>query len=408
MYRESEGHVTGESKTNTHHVANPGVSPAVACCAARSSAAASPDSSSRFRASPKVSSKGQYLYSRSYEKDFAVSSTGEASPVASAVAPAPPVVAPAVPPLVTTPTSVTLNPRNSLSASTTVSRSKAPTAGTSPKNSAVAIAVWCPTVTWNFILLPTFCLWNRIFSATQIAALKVGTVRGADTKPLSIRLWSNCATHIPSRSPRSQNCTGRLNICMLFIFFSSFKVGSSTESPTAIRPLNTVPVSTVPWPLIGKQWSTAKRNSSFPFFFANRRQCAASTRFISSFTKLVTPVAGAPPADISTAPPGRAAIGTMTHSLNFVALNVFPRRAVILAIFSPRPASGIMSVLFSTTSNSLVVISPTTKHSAVCVWMPLFTSTTSIITSMICAPPNTVLIKLACPGQSTSVNWISS
>jgi len=61
LHRESEGHVTGESKTNTHHVANPGVSPAVACCAARSSAAASPDSSSRFRASPKVSSKGQYF-----------------------------------------------------------------------------------------------------------------------------------------------------------------------------------------------------------------------------------------------------------------------------------------------------------------------------------------------------------
>ena len=125
-------------------------------------------------------------------------------------------------------------------------------------------------------------------------------------------------------------------------------------------------------------------------------------------TRPSTPTGGSPPADMSTAPPGLAATGTISHCLNLVALNVFPRRAVIFAILSSRLASGIMSTLFITTSNSLVVISPTTRHSAVCVWMPLFTSTTSIMTSMICAPPRTVLIRLAWPGQSTSVNWISS
>ena len=37
-------------------------------------------------------------------------------------------------------------------------------------------------------------------------------------------------------------------------------------------------------------------------------------------------------------------------------------------------------------------------------WMPLVTSTTRIIMSMICAPPMIVLMRDACPGQSTRVN----
>eukprot|EP00965_Chrysotila_dentata_P201459 6180575-Pleurochrysis_carterae.AAC.1 len=49
-----------------------------------------------------------------------------------------------------------------------------------------------------------------------------------------------------------------------------------------------------------------------------------------------------------------------------------------------------------------------TRHSAVCVWMPLETSTTSTIMSMICAPPMIVRISEAWPGQSTSVIWSRS
>jgi hypothetical protein len=67
------------------------------------------------------------------------------------------------------------------------------------------------------------------------------------------------------------------------------------------------------------------------------------------------------------APPGRAAMGTISQSLNLVALNVFARRFFILSTFSTRASSGNMSILFSTTSRLLVVISPTTRHSAVCV-----------------------------------------
>ena len=44
-----------------------------------------------------------------------------------------------------------------------------------------------------------------------------------------------------------------------------------------------------------------------------------------------------------------------------------------------------------------------TRHSAVCVWMPLVTSITSTIRSMICAPPMIVRMSDAWPGQSTSV-----
>ena len=53
------------------------------------------------------------------------------------------------------------------------------------------------------------------------------------------------------------------------------------------------------------------------------------------------------------------------------------------------------------------VISPITRHSAVCVWMPLFTSITRIIRSMICAPPMIVRMSEAWPGQSTRVICIA-
>ena len=43
-------------------------------------------------------------------------------------------------------------------------------------------------------------------------------------------------------------------------------------------------------------------------------------------------------------------------------------------------------------------------HSAVCAWIPFVISITRNIISMIWAPPIMVLIKDACPGQSTKVN----
>ncbi len=40
----------------------------------------------------------------------------------------------------------------------------------------------------------------------------------------------------------------------------SLSIGSSIVSPTATLPPMTVPVNTVPWPLIAKQWSMENKN----------------------------------------------------------------------------------------------------------------------------------------------------
>mmetsp|Transcript_25202 Transcript_25202/g.47626 ORF Transcript_25202/g.47626 Transcript_25202/m.47626 type:complete len:202 (+) Transcript_25202:1201-1806(+) len=103
-------------------------------------------------------------------------------------------------------------------------------------------------------------------------------------------------------------------------------------------------------------------------------------------------------------PPGLAAVGSMVHPANLVPWRVRVSRFFIFSIFSSLDASGSMSILLSTTIMCCVRISPTTRHSAVCVWMPFVTSTTSIIMSIICAPPMIVRIREACPGQSTRVN----
>jgi len=60
------------------------------------------------------------------------------------------------------------------------------------------------------------------------------------------------------------------------------------------------------------------------------------------------------------------------------------------------------STLFKTIISFYIIISPKIIHSDVWVWMPLL-STTKIIKSMIEAPPITVHIKDAWPGQSTKV-----
>ena len=83
-------------------------------------------------------------------------------------------------------------------------------------------------------------------------------------------------------------------------------------------------------------------------------------------------------------------------------------RAFIFSRSASRVAAGSTSSLLSTTMSRSLVISPITRHSAVWVWMPLPTSMTSSIRSMICAPPMIVRMSDAWPGQSTRVICICS
>ena len=64
------------------------------------------------------------------------------------------------------------------------------------------------------------------------------------------------------------------------------------------------------------------------------------------------------------------------------------------------PTSSLMIKLHTNAHFSL----PISLTSAVCVWIPFVTSITNIMRSMIWAPPMTVRIKEAWPGQSTRVN----
>ncbi len=66
------------------------------------------------------------------------------------------------------------------------------------------------------------------------------------------------------------------------------------------------------------------------------------------------------------------------------------------------------SVLLKATMSLSISISPSTIHSAVCVYISFWQSTTSTIRSIMLAPPITVFISEAWPGQSTSVNWMWS
>ena len=75
-----------------------------------------------------------------------------------------------------------------------------------------------------------------------------------------------------------------------------------------------------------------------------------------------------------------------------------------LSIVTSRLSASIKSILLSTTIILSHVISPMTRHSAVCVWTPFVMSTTNSIISMICAPPMIVRMSDECPGQSTNVN----
>jgi len=85
--------------------------------------------------------------------------------------------------------------------------------------------------------------------------------RGVAAMPHSIKSASSCGTQIPALSPCLICCTGFLNIYMDRIFFSCFRFGNSIISPTFIAPCKHVPVKTVPWPFIWKQWSMENKKS---------------------------------------------------------------------------------------------------------------------------------------------------
>ena len=106
--------------------------------------------------------------------------------------------------------------------------------------------------------------------------------------------------------------------------------------------------------------------------------------------------------DGSAAEPGCGqAVQTMrTSAPNLVALNVDlrPRSSLALSL-----SEVSRSDLLRTTMRCCTSISPSTRHSAVCVWMPLVQSMTSSMTSMMAAPPIMVRNREAWPGQSTRV-----
>ena len=71
----------------------------------------------------------------------------------------------------------------------------------SPKKWMSAMTVAWPTVTCSRCLDRTSPVKKRIFSSAAIAAVKVGTLPGADSQPRSTLLGSSCVTQIPTRSP---------------------------------------------------------------------------------------------------------------------------------------------------------------------------------------------------------------
>mmetsp|Transcript_2914 Transcript_2914/g.9088 ORF Transcript_2914/g.9088 Transcript_2914/m.9088 type:complete len:234 (-) Transcript_2914:211-912(-) len=219
------------------------------------------------------------------------------------------------------------------------------------------------------------------------------------TMPRSSSFASSAATHIATRSPWMASGTGFLNISSRLTFLplpASPRDGTTMFCCGFTEPERTVPVSTVPWPLIGKAWS--KENMKGP---AGSRFGTTSLLFSSS-TSSCTPMAGEPSCGFA------AMLAKGSSAPNFVdAKACLSRLMTPLRDFS-RFSAGIMSTLFSTITSWLARISATTRHSAVCVWMPLFTSITSMQRSMICAPPMTVRISEAWPGQSTRQNWMAS
>jgi len=84
----------------------------------------------------------------------------------------------------------------------------------------------------------------------------------AHAMPRSRVAASNWVTQTPTRSPLVHEATGARNTWMDFTFLSTLNSGRWRVCPTARAPCSTVPVRTVPCPLIAKQWSTYIRNCS--------------------------------------------------------------------------------------------------------------------------------------------------
>lgn len=80
----------------------------------------------------------------------------------------------------------------------------------------------------------------------------------------------------------------RLNICMLLTGRCTLSCGSSTVSLMATLPCSTVPVITVPWPLMGKQWSMENSNG------AELLRATGCAVLMSSCFSSSTPSGGAP------------------------------------------------------------------------------------------------------------------
>mmetsp|Transcript_21431 Transcript_21431/g.81674 ORF Transcript_21431/g.81674 Transcript_21431/m.81674 type:complete len:268 (+) Transcript_21431:484-1287(+) len=174
----------------------------------------------------------------------------------------------------------------------------------------------------------------------------------------------------------------------------------------------------------GERLGTGARSCSSPSSALTSARSAAAWARSAAAPSALEPL---PPAPDFPAPPGAALIATMGASANRVDSSAFRMRPVALASRAAASAAGSApavapfleaffdpardssrSTLFSTTMRFSVVTSAITRHSAVWVWMPLVTSITSSTMSMIWEPPMMVRIRLACPGQSTSVYCTAS
>ena len=98
-------------------------------------------------------------------------------------------------------------------------------------------------------------------------------------------------------------------------FFSTPNAGSSTLSPTLHWPRSAVPVTTVPWPRIGKQWSIAKKNGPSVSLFGTlalfRNVATSSSNPMDSLLSSLRPTAA------TFSPPTQAAHATTGASRNF-------------------------------------------------------------------------------------------
>ena len=164
-------------------------------------------------------------------------------------------------------------------------------------------------------------------------------------------------------------------------------------------PLRTVPVITVPWPLIRKQWSTEKMNGPFGSLVGlNVISLSLSMRFSIPIEPDLS--------DFSSPPSTLAETDTIAESLNRVFERVIRIFFSIFWMEAFLEGSGSKSTLFSTTIIFEHVISPMTRHSAVWVCIPLTMSMTRIMRSIIWAPPMMVRIKEAEISKLYYLNWI--